>query len=151
MNTLGARLSGRGYTLIEVISVLVLLGIAGAVIVNRFQLEDANLSSESERLRSHIHFVQMMAISNEGYQWGIEFNEKNYRIDKRNGGVDLSNTVNLPGETDGTHRFPESVRISSGLGTVQFDKWGSPGSSSYTVTLNGSVSIRITAVSGWIE
>ena len=143
-----ARRQDSGFTLIEVIAVLALISILGAIAVNRFSANPAALVGETAILKNHLRFAQMKAM-NDNVSWGIDFASGSYSL-LENG---AAASVNLPGEGLTSHTFSGGVTVSSSVVPVNFDSWGSPGGSNIAITVTDGAnarSITITANTGFI-
>ena len=60
----------RGFTLIEVMSALIIIGIVSAIAVSRFGISDTELIIRSEVVKSHLRYAQLRAMNSESV-WGI--------------------------------------------------------------------------------
>lgn len=63
-----------GFTLVEVIAVLILLGVLGAVVASRARQSHAELDGQAAALATHLRYAQTLAM-NTGRTWGIRFDE----------------------------------------------------------------------------
>lgn len=133
----------QGFTLIEVIVVLLLIGTLTAVVMSRGGgVGDAEFSAQQEVLKSHIRYAQTRAM-NTNRVWGISLSSGSYAVFVQDGGK--QNMV-VPGQPGAIISLPSGMTVSSG--EVSFDQWGRPynndtatGSSStigVTVTYNGA-------------
>ncbi len=139
----------NGFTLIETIAVLVILGIVAVVAISRVGTNQNDLIAQKDIVKSHLRFAQLKALSDDtSASWGIVFSANSYTLYT---GIAAA-AFNLPGEDSGTHTFPTGITITAI--TVAFDSWGSPGAANITVTLTQSgvtKSFRINANTGYIE
>jgi len=142
--------STRGFTLIEAIAVLILIGIVAAVAVARgMSSEDVKVRAAINTLKSHLRYAQYLAMNDLApIKWGLEIGGSSYELVKYDDGTKTSHTHILPGDSSATHSL-ESGISASGNSPILFDEWGSPGSADLNVTLNGK-SINITANTGFI-
>ena len=136
----------KGFTMIEIIAVLIILGIIAAVVVSRgMSTGDVNLQTEINTLKGHLRFAQSRAMNDlQGTKWGISLARNSYTLIR----VDTSGTtspLSLPGESSATHSF---APISATTATVLFDDWGSPDINALTF---GGKTITITPNTGFIE
>lgn len=152
----------KGFTLIEVIAVLVILAILAAVVISRgTATEEANLRAEVDTLKAHLRYAQNLAM-NEIYEtetvssqyvvrtkWGINMDGPSYTLVKYVADAPSAHTYLLPGESSATHYFISGITASSSVNPVLFDDWGSPGNSNITVTIGGQT-ITITGETGFI-
>jgi MSHA pilin protein MshC len=161
---IGKRIrSNRGFTLIEVIAVLVILAILAAVAISRGTATDAaNLQSEINTLKAHLRYAQYLAM-NDVYttdptsteystrtKWGISVSSPSYSLVKYVADASATHTFSLPGESSATHSFANGITGPSTTITVLFDDWGSPGASNINILIGGQT-ITITAETGFIE
>jgi len=114
--------SRRGFTLIETLAVLVVLAILGIVIASRFSLTGPVVAVEAQVLRSHLRYVQGLAMANNVEDWSLSVAAGSYTV-LRDG---ATAPINLPGEDSPTHTLPAGVAFSQGAGTLPIDEWGSP-------------------------
>jgi MSHA pilin protein MshC len=139
----------RGFTMIEMVMVLIVLAIVGAVIAYRPTTTSNDLIAQTEILKSHLRYAQIRAM-NDTVSWGIHIPDAgSYILYKNNAQA----TSQLPGETAQTHTLPTDVIITSGVATYNFDEWGSPGTSTLTITLSQGTTISnitITKNTGYI-
>lgn len=137
----------RGFTMIEVIAVLLIVGIIAAVALSRIgSTSSYTLASEVDILKMHLRYVQYRAFSDD-VTWGMSFAAGSYTMQKN--GATAPN--NLPNESSPTHTLPGGYSVTGT--TVAFDEWGSPGAADITVTLTGggeSRSFTITKNTGFI-
>jgi MSHA pilin protein MshC len=59
--------NNNGFTMLEVIAVLIILGIITAFVVSRGINNRAELSSENEITKAHLRYAQCMALANDIY------------------------------------------------------------------------------------
>ncbi|HMP73828.1 MAG TPA: type II secretion system protein [Kiritimatiellia bacterium] len=109
-----------GFSFIEVIAILVLLGILTAAILPSFTNLGAGPVAEADILRSHIRFVQGQAFANNVAVWSINLTAVGYNVI-----VDGNPApVNLPGENAPNRTFAGPVRAVAGTGLITFDPYG---------------------------
>lgn len=73
-----------GFTLVEIIVVLLLMSIVGAVALGRsVTTTQIDLASETEKIRSHLRFAQAEAMKRSDAVWGIKFESGKYWMIKR--------------------------------------------------------------------
>ena len=141
--------NSTGFTMIEIIAVLVILAIVTAVIISRsMTTSDVSLQTEVDTLKGHLRFAQARAMNEiSPTKWGIQVNGSSYKLVRNLNGdnTTFDSPSLLPGESSSTHATTIS---GAGSGTVLFDDWGSPSVAS--VTFVGR-SISITPNTGFIE
>jgi prepilin-type N-terminal cleavage/methylation domain-containing protein len=144
----------KGFTLIEVIAVLIILGIVAAVVVSRGLTTNNDLIPQADIVKSHLRFAQLKALADDSTSsstWGIAFSGTFYTLQNN---LATATTATLPGASDGTtHTFPSGVTV-AGDTPITFDSWGSPlGGGPKTVTLSqggASITINIADITGYI-
>lgn len=142
--------SNRGFTLMETIVVLLLLGILAAVIIVRGTAADeAKVQAEINTIKGHLRYAQYLAMNDIApFKWGIEIGSSSYELVKYDGLTKTAHTFTFPGESSATHIFASGVSA-TGAPAVLFDEWGNPGATDLNVALNGQ-SITITGNTGFI-
>jgi prepilin-type N-terminal cleavage/methylation domain-containing protein len=123
----------RGFTMIEIIAVLIIIGILTAVAVNRLMLSHSGLYAEANLLKSNLRFAQWRALTvndNTSTTWGISLSGNSYILQKDG----AASTVSFPSDGTATHTLSDGVTL-SGPSAVTYDYWGSPGTGDVTVTL----------------
>ncbi len=140
-----------GFTMIEVIAVLLLFGVVAAVVVSYAPSTDSyKLVSEEDIMKGHLRYAQFRAMGDK-VSWGISFTSNSYTLQK-NGAPASSN---LPNENSANHTLQTGVSITAGAGTtITFDEWGSPGLSNILITLSvgtDSRTITVTRNTGFIQ
>jgi prepilin-type N-terminal cleavage/methylation domain-containing protein len=133
----------RGFTMIEIIMVLIIMAIVGTVVLSRATITGNDLVAQAEILKSHLRFAQIKAMN-------IPAAGSSYVLYKNNAQA----TSLLPGESAQTHTLPAGITVTAGVGsTYNFDDWGSPGTSTFTITLSQGTTtsnITITKNTGYI-
>ena len=146
-----------GFTMIEVIAVLVVLGIIAAIAVSRLTASGNELYTERDILQSNLRFAQFKALTNNEdptTTWGISFAGNSYTLSLTNGSPDTTNT-NFPSDNSATHTLSGGVTVTAPAtgSAVTYDYWGNPGAADITVTLSQggqTTSFTITRTTGFI-
>ena len=144
-----------GFTLVEIIVVLLLMSILGATVVGRsVTTTQIDLISETDKLRNHLRYAQAEAMKRSDTVWGIKFESGQYWLFRgisdekvRLPGVDYS------GASDNKVSVPPGFLLTSTKPTVFFDRIGKPYESytSYTdETLNTALGaeMQVTVAAG---
>lgn len=151
-----------GFTLLEVVLVLVIAGIIGVAFVSRFMSVDANVAVQTDVIKTHLRYAQTRAMSS-NVIWGIEFQGTTYSLFK-NGNI--ADKVYFPGKPEYDPKHPEkdpredlTLKLPSGksaTGIVSFDSWGKPyndasGQSNHPGGAIGDLDVIVTANTGFIQ
>lgn len=138
----------RGFSLIELLATLILLGVFVAVIVPGITGIGAGSAAEAERLRTHLRYAQSLALANNTASWSVQINADSYGL-LRNG---ASAPFSWPGETGSVRILGDGVQITGGTGILAFDELGAP-DETRTVTLSAggrSESVMVIGFTGMI-
>ena len=143
----------HGFTMIEVVVVLILLVVFSSLVLSMFSTSNVELIAQSEILKSHLRYAQIKAM-NDTVTWGISFSTATTYTLQRSG-ITAPSSNNLPGDNSQTHTLTNGVTITSGVGTsVTFNEWGSPGGVDFIVILipsqGSATTITITKNTGFI-
>jgi prepilin-type N-terminal cleavage/methylation domain-containing protein len=136
--------NNRGFTLIEIVVVLVLISIVAAAAFQRsVTTGDMNLASQFNKIQNQIRYPQSMAMK-EGKYWGFAHENGNYWIFTGSNKNTVPNQRLLPGQ--------KNIKISlTDLGltmipnnfTVIFDSYGIPYSSDINTPLNPELDVYL--------
>lgn len=151
-----------GFTIIETIVTLIILGIISAVIItgNVLSKKDIDIQGWQDIIKSHLRYAQAKAM-NTDQVWCIASAGGNQYWLVRSS--DTTTRIILPGEDSDTVTLPSGWAIQIGTGLVAFDGWGSPYASAtlggttqeITVTLTPSGAsartMKIIANTGFIQ
>ncbi|MBU1172922.1 MAG: prepilin-type N-terminal cleavage/methylation domain-containing protein [Proteobacteria bacterium] len=130
----------KGFTLIEIVAVLVVLGVVSAILVAGNLGSDTERRASADMLKVHLRYAQSRSMNGD-LPWGVRFDGSSYTLVR-----DISGTpsdVLFPGENSLSMDLPDLV-----AGTVGFDTWGRPSGLS-TISL-GSQVVTITPDTGFI-
>ncbi|MEI6313296.1 MAG: type II secretion system protein [Syntrophus sp. (in: bacteria)] len=139
-----------GFTMMETIAVLLIIGIIAAVVVSRMGDTRAyDLASQLEVLKGHLRYAQSRAMSSSSY-WGINFDSTTtYYLFQ---GVGSTTPVLLPGEDNTTVSMTAkssdlTITPPTG-GRITFDGYGSPCAASGTPPASLTADVTITTNGG---
>ena len=128
-----------GFTMIEIIAVLVILGILTAVAVSRvMNTGEMEQRARLDAVKAHLRLAQARAMG-EGSPWGVHFTANAYYLFR---GTDpTQNKVTFPGESSDTVQAGSGFFSGTPL-TVVFDAYGNPGGTTVNlVTSGGTITI----------
>lgn len=149
--------SSEGFTLIETIAAMIIIGILSAVIISRVtSTADTDRLAKADMLKSHIRYAQMRSInmssatSGCNAAFGMSISANSYFMFKD---CDANSKVILPGANDTIVSIP-GMNLTSQL--VTFDNWGRPctdllGATLAVDNMNLGQSIIIAKNTGFVE
>lgn len=152
-------LNSRGFSLVELIAVLVLLGIVSVAVVARFNANPFQTAGFEQEVRAALRFAQKFAImSGCEVQVNVDAAADSYALTVRSDVVGAGTCLSasgaltqpLPNPTGGVFAgtAPNGVDVSAGL-TFVYDLQGRP-SSGGTVTIDGN-NITVEPGTGYIH
>jgi prepilin-type N-terminal cleavage/methylation domain-containing protein len=118
-----SKMAGQnGFTMMEIIAVLVIIGIISAVaIVKRSSTRNYDVLSQVEVVKTHVRFAQSRAMSS-SQVWGINFSDSSTYALFNNGNA--ANIVRLPNQNADNVTLINGMTITTGI--ISFDAWGKP-------------------------
>ena len=150
--------SNKGFTLIEVVAVLIILGILAAVAISRgIDTRDVSLQAEVDTLKAHLRYAQYLALNDiSPVKWGIQITGQTYTLVRNSNGDGATfDNHSLPGESSATHSIAPFTATTI---NVLFDEWGTPYNAASKLAANqtinlspGSQSFIITPETGYIQ
>ncbi len=138
-----------GFTLIEIIAILITLAIFSAIAMSRVSSSPASLRTELNDLKAALRYAQQTAIASDStISFSINVTANGYSL-VRTGGT--GNQPLLPGEGSSSHTFNG---VSATAGTFSFNEWGGLATGSATATIltqsgGGSKTINVIAGTGY--
>jgi len=107
--------NNRGFTLIELISVLLIMGIVAAVVVSRVGTSNNEVIAQMEVVKSHLRYAQSRAM-NSDLVWGIRFDTDKYWLFKEG---DITKKVTFPAEDSDTANLPSGMSMGTEIALNQ--------------------------------
>ena len=126
------RLDNSGFTIVELLAVIVLISIISAVVVSRFYFSDSNLEAQTEAIKVYLRYAQVRSMNTESV-WGINCNENVLYLYRYDPETESEIKILLPGE-DGVDASLDEKGISMDPFMVSFNSWGKPCTDAVGVT-----------------
>jgi MSHA pilin protein MshC len=117
----------RGFTLIEIVVVLVLISIVAATVFTRsITTDQINISAQTEKIKSHIRYAQSLAMKR-NQRWGIFCGGNEYWLFGPWSSIGNEfNPVQIPGQDAAKISLPDlSIDLSPDF-IIYFDGYGKP-------------------------
>ncbi|MFU8780664.1 MAG: Tfp pilus assembly protein FimT/FimU [Kiritimatiellia bacterium] len=138
------RYDTAGFTILEVVAVLLLMGVLASVAIPRVMDAGYAVTAEAEVLRANLRFAQSVALAANTAQWSIHFAGNTYTL-QRNG---ATSSVRFPGQSSATHVLGNGVQVTGGTGTLVFNTFGAP-ALTYVITLSNAARTESVVVTGF--
>jgi len=128
----------RGFTLIEILALLIIIGIVTAVIINKtIGASDTSRAAQENVIKNHIRYAQSMAMK-QGEIWGIKCDGADYWLFRTNAPDTPANQIVLPNENNAKVTLANKT-VSMAAFTVFFDANGRPYTAYTDATTNTPV------------
>jgi prepilin-type N-terminal cleavage/methylation domain-containing protein len=120
--------SQGGFTMLEIISVLVIMAIIAAVAVSRVSsISQSTLKANAEKLKVHLRYAQLRSLNSTERVWGIDFSGGSYKLfytiaSDTEGSVHY---VSFPGGEGNIITLPNTTIAFNDV-DLSFDTWGKP-------------------------
>jgi MSHA pilin protein MshC len=111
----------QGFTLIELVTVLLLISILAVVAINQWPGSSINLSAQADQLANDIRYTQSLAM-NRGQRYRINLAADRYWISDAGGTV----TISLPGSGATVVTLNSGITLSASYSFLVFDGNGAP-------------------------
>ncbi len=124
----------NGFTAIELICVMIIVASISAILAFRNIGRDFTLMGETLVMKSHLHYIQFLALSNESVNWKIEFNQDSYKLLKINPiTYESDDSVAFPNEISSLHNLNSQVTLlvkdlqtGAPVDNIVYNKYGAP-------------------------
>jgi len=126
--------SHGGFTMLELIAVLIIMAIIGAVVVARVMDTGFDLVTETDLIKTHLRYAQARAM-NTSVTWGINLTGTTYSLFKDGR---IASRVNLPNEATDIRSLPDGISVETAV--ISFDAWGIPHTAARATDRNKLVS-----------
>jgi MSHA pilin protein MshC len=147
MNLLDEKINERGFTLIEIIAVLIIVGIVAAVAIGSvMNTAETNMISQANVIKNHIRYAQSMAMKR-GDIWGLKCDGAAYWLFRTNAPDTQANQIIIPGE-DNVQISLANKNITLAAFTVFFDGNGRPYTAYTDETTNAPVAAALSVTVG---
>jgi MSHA pilin protein MshC len=135
----------RGFSIVEVLVVLIIIGIVSVIIIGRGNIGRTDLLAQTEVIKSHIRYAQSRAMNSDRI-WGIRCDDSGQAywlfVD---GASDVDNRRKLPGEESDTVDLG-TYNLTLTPTTFSFDERGRPCSGDNGATpLTDDLSLTLSA------
>lgn len=150
----------RGFTLLEMLVVIILLGVLALAALNRNTDLGQDLTTATELLKARIRFAQMRSVNNNSVH-GVRSTGSSYWLFY---GGDLNNREAFPGQSSNSITLPSGITMDTF--TISFDYRGAPytnaaatagnelaaNSAAASITVGGkTAAVRIVPGTGYIR
>lgn len=134
------RLTEAGYSFIELVAVLVIIGIAGVLVVGRFSKGAAELDARTDTLKAHLRYAQLRAMDS-NLVWGLRYSGTGYSLFTFDGSTQT--IVRIPDEESTVVDLAGSSINLGSFSVISFDSWGRPynGATGTGVTASQTISV----------
>jgi hypothetical protein len=153
-------LKSEGFSLFELLAILLILSVLAGFVVIRGNEDELNLAAEMQILKSHIRYVRHLALVNDVHSWEIRFGTDRYALYRNGSPAGLA----FPNEAASTRRLGTGISLSlsssqtgAAVENLRWDKWGRPVNAealklAMTDAIRGqSLDFQIYPETGWIQ
>ena len=138
------RFPAAGFTILELVVVLLLMGFLSAVAIPRMRNTSVAVVAEADMLRANLRYAQSLAASANAAQWSVQFAVDSYAL-QRNG---VTSLIRFPGQSSSTHMLANGVQVTGGTGTLIFNALGAP-ATTHVITLSDGTRTESVVVTGF--
>ncbi|MCD4675770.1 MAG: type II secretion system GspH family protein, partial [Desulfobacula sp.] len=125
MFTINENININGFSLIEVVSVLLLLSIVSIIIVPRLFNTGADDAVTIDKIKTHLRYAKLRSMNSQ-VKWGVKFDNTSHAYWLFNTDVpnDEDDKIAFPGEPADQVTFIDTMTVSPAL--IAFDSLGRP-------------------------
>ena len=136
--------NNHGFTLIEIVVVLVLISIIAAAVFQRsISTDQMNFRSQFDKIQNQVRYPQSIAMKQSEW-WGFTCDTNDYWIFTGTNKDDVTNQRLLPGQRDVKISLADlGVSITSGAFTVIFDSYGIPYSPDWNTKISAPLPVNL--------
>ena len=151
-NTAPLALSQRGFTLVELVMVMILISLLAFTAITRWSATPFNLSAQTEQLVGDIRYVQTLSMT-QGQRYRINFAADRYWFSNRDGSITIphpsGNSANILLANGVSLGFSNNFLVFDGNGTPYSDATlpGTALAANATVTLSSGADSRSLQIS----
>ena len=132
--------NNHGFTLIEMVTVLVLMSIiAAGVLARSLDTDQIDQAAQVAKIRNHIRYAQATAMKRSDKIWGIKCDGSAYWFFEGTNPDDSASQLPLPGET-GPQILLADINVTMSGFELYFDEYGRPYTAYTDATTNTPVS-----------
>lgn len=146
------RRNQRGFTLVELVTVVILVSLLAVTAISRWSATPFNLSAQAEQLLGDIRYVQTLSMTH-GQRYRINFASDRYWFSNLDGSILIphpaSNNTTTLLVNGVSQSFSNSLLVFDGSGAPYSDAVlpGTPLAGNATVTLNSGADFRTIQIS----
>lgn len=137
----------RGFTLIELVMVIVVVGVIAIYAAPRFDRSGFEAAQAREELKEALRYAQEMSM--------VRTASANYQvvIDAAGFTVQQAGAVAVPDPFTGAASYSRAgMGITAGSGTITFDNRGDPGlAADHVVTITGAPTLTVEPITGYVH
>jgi len=136
-----------GFTTLEILIVLIVIGIVSAVVISRSNIGQPELLARTEAIKAHIRYAQSRSM-NSNRPWGIHVNATGQSYALFVDG-NIANRRILPGEDgDWVDLDAHGLSLAPGDTAISFDDRGRPLASDGTTLRANDLDLTVSAAAG---
>ncbi len=115
--------SPDGFTVIELIAVLVMISVISAIILGRMGNIKADLNARTDTIKAHLRYAQSRAMDSD-LIWGIRYTGTGYFLFSFHGSSESA--IRIPDEENVIVDLSGDEISLGSFQAISFDSWGSP-------------------------